>query len=164
VLQRDAQLEWSRPIALAIETHWTRCLYYDLMGTVGDPRPLPTGAPGPGGGKVVDLPPARIRRRLSDRGRFASRHVLSLEENRVQDKHLRHAASDEGMGFRIGVAAALLAAYVAAHLIVGSVLGILPDRGVMPAAIAATAGKPDADVASARPAATCNSNSSTDLD
>jgi hypothetical protein len=156
VLQRDAHLEGSRPIAPAMETHWTRSLYHDLMGTVGDPRPLPTGAPGTGGGKVVDLHPERGRR-LSHRSRSAGRYSSLPEENHVHDKHLRHAASDEGMGFRIGVAAVLLAAYVTAHLVVGSVLGILPDREVMPAALAATG-------ASAHPAATCISDSLTDHD
>jgi len=55
MLQHDTQFERGRPIASAIETHWTRCLHYDLMGTSGDPRPLPTGAPGPGEGKVADV-------------------------------------------------------------------------------------------------------------
>jgi len=82
----------------------------------------------------------------------------------VQDKHLRHATGDEGMGFRIAVAAALLAVYVAAHLVVGSVLGILPSREVMPAALAATVDKPGADAASARSAGTCKNDSSTDYD
>lgn len=83
----------------------------------------------------------------------------------MHEKHLHHATSDEGMGFRIGVAAALLAVYVTAHLVVGSVLGILPSREVMSAAIAATVEKPGTHEASAHPAAgTCKSDPSTDYD